>query len=95
MKKMLICFGLLLAACGGLTSTEQVQLRAANDLRCDATQVQATQVDADTVRASGCGQERTYVKDCTGGNTAGNATQCNWRSHSDSTAGTPPAAPAQ
>jgi outer membrane biogenesis lipoprotein LolB len=90
MKKMIVSLGLLLAACGGITSTEQVQLRAANDLRCDAAQVQTTQVDAKTIRANGCGQERTYVEDC-----QGDSVRCNWRSHGDNTAGAPPAAPAQ
>jgi hypothetical protein len=90
MKKMIASLGFLFAACGGLTSTEQVQIRAANDLRCDAAQVQTTQVDAKTVRANGCGQERTYVQDCDG-----YATQCNWKSHVDNTAGTPAPSPAQ
>jgi len=90
MKKMIVSLGLLLAACGGITSTEQVQIRAANDLRCDAAQVQTTQVDDKTIRANGCGQERTYVQECDG-----YATHCNWRSHGDNTAGTPSATPAQ
>ncbi len=90
MKKTIVSLGLLVAACGGISATEQVRIRAANDLRCEAAQVQTTQVDAKTVRANGCGQERTYVEDCTG-----NSTHCNWLGRGEATAERPTVSPAQ
>jgi hypothetical protein len=90
MKKMVMSLGLLFAACGGMTAQEQVRIRAANDLRCDAAQVQTSPVDATTVRASGCGQERTYTETC-----IGNSTHCNWTGHAEATAERPAASTAQ
>jgi hypothetical protein len=90
MKKLIVSIGLFLAACGGITAREQVQIRAANDLRCTTSQVQTTVVDDKTIRANGCGQEMTYTEECEGG-----ATHCNWRPQSGNTAGTPSATPAQ
>jgi hypothetical protein len=89
MKKLLF-LGFMVSACGNYTNTDQVRIRAANDLRCDAAQVQTTQVDDLTVRANGCGQERTYSKEC-----VGNSTRCNWRGHGEATAEKPAATSAQ
>ncbi|HKA86433.1 MAG TPA: hypothetical protein VKE22_02170 [Haliangiales bacterium] len=85
---MIVFVGFLFSACGGISTAEQVRIRAANDLRCEASQVQTAQVDASTVRATGCGQERTYVQECTG-----DSTHCNWRGHAAATAETPAASP--
>ena len=53
-----------LSACGSIPLSEQVRIRAANDLKCETSQVQTTQVDENTVRVHACGQERTYVQQC-------------------------------
>ena len=53
-----------LSACGSIPLSEQVRIRAANDLKCERSQVQTAQVDENTVRVRACGQERTYVQQC-------------------------------
>jgi hypothetical protein len=74
MKKIMF-LALALAGCAAtISSAEQVKIRAAHDFKCDANQVQTVAVDDNTMRASACGQERTYVKDCV---TAG-TTRCTW-----------------
>jgi hypothetical protein len=68
-----ILFGLLLVAgCATIPRTEQVQIRAAHDLRC--AQVTATPVDASTMKATGCGQEVVYREECVSADT----TRCTW-----------------
>jgi hypothetical protein len=53
-----------LPACASISGAEQVRARAGGDLRCDTADVQATQVDDNTVSVRACGQERTYVREC-------------------------------
>ena len=65
---------LLLSACATIPKSEQVQIRAARDLKCDASRIQATALDGSTMRANGCGREVTYREECVTPDT----TRCNW-----------------
>src|SRR5882762_8841313 len=60
----MIVLAMLLSGCATVPVAEQVRNRAANDLKCDAAQVQTTQVDADTIVVNACGQGQTYVRQC-------------------------------
>ena len=75
------------AACGTITPAEQVRTFAAQAWKCDASQVQTTVVTKTSVRAQGCGQEATYVEQCTGPDT----THCPWVAEGGSPTGAPTA----
>ena len=87
-KKNLLAF-FLLTACATIPKAEQVQIRAAHDFQCDASQIQTASVDAATMRARGCGREAVYREECV---TAG-TTRCTWiaegAANATATAGAP------
>ena len=72
LKKIL--FALSLSACATIPKSEQVQIRAAHDFQCEASQVKTTRVDERTFHASACGQEVSYVESCP--EVSGQLTRC-------------------
>ena len=74
LKKIL--FALSLSACATIPKSEQVQIRAAHDFQCEASQVKTTRVDERTFHASACGQEVSYVESCP--EVSGQLTRCTW-----------------
>jgi len=64
-----------LSACAAtIPNSDQVKIRAAHDLSCNADQVQTQEVDSRTMKVSACGQERTYIQECATEGT----TRCTW-----------------
>lgn len=63
MKKLIVAmFGLV--ACAHMSKAEQVKIRAGHDLKCNAEQVQTTEIDEQTMKVSACGQDAVYVQQC-------------------------------
>ena len=76
---------ILVAACGGISASKQVRIRAAHDFKCDSSQLQTARVDDSTMRVTGCGQERIYVQECP----ASDSTHCSWVARDTDVAGKP------
>lgn len=89
MKKLMLLAFSLSACAATIPAAQQVQIRAAHDFKCDATQVKTTRVDARTYRASACGQEASYVEECP----EVASTRCTWVArgggHTSASAATP------
>jgi hypothetical protein len=91
MKKILLA--ILLSACATVPITEQVKIRAANDLKCETSEVQTTQVDANTVLVNACGHQQTYVQQCVAkadpvpveAGFSDYTTQCDWETRGSET----------
>jgi hypothetical protein len=74
---------LSLVACGGATA-DQLRARAAFDLNCPQSQVNVVELDERTRGVRGCGQQATYVENCSMIDGYGGKHDCTWVLNTDS-----------